>query len=125
MFENMKMLGAMAGLMKNADKVKEGVARVRASMEATTVQGEAGAGAARATVSGTMRVISVELSPGLVVGMAADEKTRALASSLIAEAVNNALAMAQAKMKQAVDQEARALGFEGGLGDILSGVAGI
>ena len=48
-----------------------------------------GSGAARATVNGAMRVLSVELSPALVLGMAAEDKTRNLAASLIADAVNH------------------------------------
>ena len=62
-----------------------------------------------------MRVVTVELSGPLVSGMAADDKTRGLAASLIAEAVNEALRQAQAHMKEAIDLEAKELGFEGGL----------
>lgn len=124
MFDSMKNLGALAGLMKNQDKLKAAGERVRTKMEATRVTGEAGAGAARAVVTGTLRVVSVELAPALVVGMAADAKTHELASSLIAEAVNNALAQAQMKMKEAIDVEAKDLGLEGlipsgGLGGLL------
>jgi len=118
MFDNMKMMSALAGLMKNKDKVKEAGERVKLKMEETRVTGEAGGGAARATVTGTMRVVEVELSPALVLGMAADDKTRGLAGSLIAEAVNDGIRQAQARMKIAVDEEAKALGFEGGMPDL-------
>ena len=119
MFDNMKTMAALAGLMKNKDKLKAAGERVKAKAEETRVTADAGGGAARATVSGAMRVISVELSPALVLGMAADEKTRTLAASLIAEAVNEALKQAQVRMKAAIDEEARAAPeFEGGLPDI-------
>ncbi len=118
MFDNMKMMGALAGLMKNKDKLREAGLRIKEMAEATRVTGEAGAGAARVIVSGAMKVLSVELSPGLVLGMNADEKTRLLAGQLIAEATNDAIHKAQVKMKEAVDIEARALGFEGGLPNI-------
>jgi DNA-binding protein YbaB len=107
--------------MKNKDKLREAGSRVKEKMEATKVIGEAGAGAARVVVTGTMRVIEVDLAPGLVQGMAADERTRLLAGSLIAEAVNEGLRRAQFAMKEAVEEEAKALGIEGlpGLENLL------
>jgi DNA-binding protein YbaB len=121
MFDQIKSLGAIAGLMKNKDKLREAGSRVKEKMEATKVIGEAGAGAARVVVTGTMRVIEVDLAPGLVQGMAADERTRLLAGSLIAEAVNEGLRRAQFAMKEAVEEEAKALGIEGlpGLENLL------
>lgn len=113
MFDNIKAMGALAGLMKNKDKLKEAGERVKAKMDATRVIGEAGGGAARVIATGAMRIIEVELTHGLVVGMAADEKTRALAGSLIAEATNQALARAQLVMKETVDEEAKAMGLDG------------
>jgi DNA-binding protein YbaB len=115
MFDNMKMMAALAGLMKNKDKLQAAGERVKSKAEALRITSDAGSGAARATVNGAMRVISVELSPALVMGMAADAKTHTLAASLIAEAVNDALRQAQARMKEAVDIEAKELGFENGL----------
>jgi DNA-binding protein YbaB len=123
-FDNLKMMSAMAGLMKNKDALRQAGQRVRDKMASTRVAGEAGSGAARAVVSGEMRVLSIDLAPGLVLGMAADEKTRALAGTLIAEAVNQGLARAQAALKQAIDEEARALGLEGALPDMASLLGG-
>lgn len=113
MFDNLKSLGALAGLLKNKDKLKDASDRVRAKMQETRVVGEAGAGAARVVVSGTMQVLEVELAPGLVMGMAADEKTRVLAGNLIAQAVNEGLRRAQFAMKEAMDEEAKAMGLPG------------
>ena len=112
MFDKIKAMGAMAQLMKNQDALKDAGKRVREQMEATRVIGEAGAGAARATVTGSMRVLSVELAPGLISGMALDQRTRELASSLIADAVNDGLRQAQIKLQEAINAEARALGLE-------------
>jgi len=127
MFDSLKGLSAVAGLMKNQDKLKESAERVRTKMDATLVTGEAGGGAARVVVSGSMRVVEVELTNGLVLGMAADERTRALAGSLIAEAVNKGLEQAQAKLKAALDEEAKALGLEGMLppGALGGGIGGL
>lgn len=121
MFDQLKSLGAIAGLLKNKEKLREAADRVKGKMEATRVIGEAGAGAARVVVSGTMKVLEVELAPGLVQGMNADPRTRALAGTLIAEAVNEGLRRAQYAMKEAVEEESRALGLEGlpGLENLL------
>lgn len=124
MFDKLKAMGAVAGLMKNQDEIKLAAGRVRDKMEKTTVTGEAGSGAARATVTGTLKVVSVELSPALVGGMNADERTRQLASSLIADAVNDAMKQAQVKIKEAIDAETKALGLEGLLPDLSSFLSG-
>jgi DNA-binding protein YbaB len=115
MFDNMKLMTALAGLMKNKDKLRDAGARIKEKSQATRVKGEAGMGAVRVEVNGAMKVLSVELTPGLVVGMNADDKTRELAGQLIAEAVNDGITKAQMKMKEAIDEEAKALGFENGI----------
>lgn len=124
MFDKLKAMSAIGNLMKNQDKLKEAGARVRARMSETRIIGEAGGGAARATMTGTMRVVEVQLSPALVAGMAADARTHELAGSLIAEAVNNAIAGAQQRIKEAVDREAKEMGLEGFLPE-LGGALGI
>ncbi len=121
MFENLKAMGAMAALFKDKDRLKAAGDRIKAAAAATRATGEGGAGAVRVTVDGKMKVIGVELQPALVSGMAADDRTRELAGNLIAEACNNAMAMAQAKMKVVIDKEAAALGLPE-LGPGLSGL---
>ncbi|GMV26379.1 MAG: hypothetical protein AMXMBFR58_24100 [Phycisphaerae bacterium] len=116
MFDKLKSMGALAGLMKNREALKSAGDRVRAKMEATRCTGESGGGAVRAIVSGKMEVVQIDVAPALVNGMAADETTRALAGSLIAEAVNDGLRQAQQKLQQAVRAEAEAMGL-GDLGD--------
>ncbi|GJQ29459.1 MAG: hypothetical protein HBSAPP03_13430 [Phycisphaerae bacterium] len=116
----MKMLGALAGLMKNKDKVQEAARRTRAKLESTRVVGEAGGGAARAVVRGTMMVERVELSPALLTGMAADERTRELAAGLIAQAVNAGLVQARQRLHEAINAEAKELGLEGVVPDLAN-----
>ncbi|MDX2145887.1 MAG: YbaB/EbfC family nucleoid-associated protein [Planctomycetota bacterium] len=111
MFDKLKAMGAVAGLLKNQDKIKDAIARVKSKSEATRVTGVAGGGACRVVVSGAMRVVSVELTPALVSGMAADPKTRDLAGMLIAEATNDGLMQAQKKLHEAIEQEAREMGI--------------
>src|SRR5690606_29115019 len=99
MFDKLKAMGAMASLLKDKERLKAAGERIKAAAAATRATGEGGGGAVRVTVDGRMRVLEVELQPALVNGMAADDRTRELAGSLIADACNNAMAAAQAKMK--------------------------
>jgi DNA-binding protein YbaB len=120
MFDKLKAMGTMAALLKDKDRIREIGARIKARADETRARGEAGGGAVRVTVSGRMQVLDVELAPALVSGMAADERTRALAGSLIADAVNSAIATSQVMMKSVLEKESRELGL-GDLGEQLGG----
>ncbi len=122
MFDKLKAMGAVAGLMKNQDRLREAFERVKRRAGEGRWTGEAGAGAVRATVDGSMRVQSIEVAPALAAGMAADDRTRALAGSLIAEAVNAAIASAKRALVDDLTREAAALGLP--LPPELAGVLG-
>jgi DNA-binding protein YbaB len=123
MFDKMKAMGAMAALLKDKERLRESAQRIKLRAAEVRAEGEAGGGAVRATVDGTMKVLRVEMQPALVAGMAADEKTRELAGSLIADAVNAAIQNAQEKMKGVMAQEAKDMGLPdlpGDIGSLLS-----
>jgi DNA-binding protein YbaB len=120
-FDKLKAVGQLAGLLNNKDKVQGAAERVKARLGELRTEGQAGQGAVRVVASGAMRITSLELAPGLVAGMAADDRTRALAGSLIAEAVNDALAKAQAQLQATIAKEAKELG----LGDMLGDLGGL
>ncbi len=125
MLDNLKALGAITALMKNKEKLAESAQRVRAELERTRVTGEAGGGVVRAIASGDLRIISIEISPALGAGIGATDADRAMASALIVEAVNDALARSRAKAQEAVRREAEALGLpdlSGELGVSLGGL---
>jgi DNA-binding protein YbaB len=121
MFDSIKAMGAVASLLRNKDQIKAAGERIKAAAAATRATGEGGAGAVRVTVDGKMRVMAVELQPALVSGMAADDRTRELAGTLIAEACNNAMAAAQAKMQVVIEKEAKDLGVP----ELGPGLAGL
>ena len=123
MLDNLKAMQAVASLMKNKDKLVEAGDRIKAKTDALRVTGEAGGGACRATVSGRMELIDLTLDPALLAGMSVDEKTRSLATALIKDAVNDAMAKAQEKVKDMIAKEAEALGLPG-MSDQLSGLLG-
>jgi DNA-binding protein YbaB len=111
MFDKLKAMGALAGLMGKREALREVAERVKTKSAAARLVGSAGGGAVRVTVSGALKVVSVEIAPALAAGIAADDKTRILAGNLITEAVNDGLSQAQAHLKDAIDAEARALGL--------------
>lgn len=117
MFDQFKMMGAVAGLLKNRDAIKEAGGRIQTRLEALRIDGACEGGLVRATVSGKMQVIRIEMSEVLAAGLASDAD-RALAESMIADAVNDALRQAQAAVTEAIDEEGSALGLPG-LGDQL------
>lgn len=121
MFDQMKQMGAIAGLLKNKEKLAEAGARVKRTLEERPVTGEAGGGAIRVTVGGEMKVRRVEIAPAIAAGLGAGDEARMQIENLIAEATNDAMRLAQLRLKEAVDREAAELGIEG-LGDQLGGL---
>lgn len=123
MLDNLKAMQALAGLMKNKDKLTEAGERIKARTETMRVTGQAGGGACRATVTGRLELVDLVLDPALLAGMSIDEKTRDLATSLIRDAVNEANRLAQEQIKQMISKEADALGLSG-MADQLTGLIG-
>lgn len=121
MFDQMKHMGTIAGLLKNKEKLAEAGARVKRTLEERPVTGEAGGGAIRVTVGGEMKVRRVEIAPAIAAGLGAGDEARMQIENLIAEATNDAMRLAQLRLKEAVDREAAELGIEG-LGDQLGGL---
>jgi DNA-binding protein YbaB len=120
MFDNLKAMGALAGLMKNQDKLKAAMERVKRTLADTRLTGESGSGAVRAIVTGDLRILSVEVGPALAAGLA-DAASRRMAETLIAEAVNDGLRKAQAEAARVMSAEAKELG----LPDLPGGLAGL
>ena len=111
MFDQMKAMGAIAGLMRDKDKLAEISKRAQDTLETVRVVGEAGGGAVRVTVSGKLEVQGVELDPNLTQGMAAGDDSRVMAQNLIAEAVNDANARARVVIQREMQKLAEELGL--------------
>tara|TARA_R110002073_G_scaffold118918_1_gene258244 strand:+ start:80834 stop:81205 length:372 start_codon:yes stop_codon:yes gene_type:complete len=120
MFDKLKTMQALGSLMKNKEQLAEAGERIKAKIETLRIDGEAGGGACRAIVNGKMKLLDLTLDPALLAGMAVDEKTRDLATSLIKEAINDATEKAQLQVQQMISREAEELG----LGDIGSQIGG-
>ncbi|MCW5769824.1 MAG: YbaB/EbfC family nucleoid-associated protein [Phycisphaeraceae bacterium] len=125
MFDNLKALGALSALMKNKDKLAESAQRVRLELEQTRVSGDSGGGLVHAVASGDLRLLSIDIAPSLGAGISASENDRAMAHSLIVEAVNDALAKARAKAQEVVKREADALGLPDLSGELGASLGGL
>ena len=120
MFDQFKAMGAVAGLLKNTDRLREAGERVKARLESVRTEGASGGGAVRVRATGRLRIESIEVSPAIGAALAGtDDATRNDAHTLITLAINEALQRAEA---QARDEVARELD-ELGLGD-LAGMGG-
>lgn len=115
MFDQFKAMGAVAGLLKNKEKLKEVGDRLREKISGLSATGTSGGGAVRVTVSGAMKVSSVEISPAAVAGIAmggtAGEQSRRMVESLITEATNDALTRVQILVRDEVSRESSELGL--------------
>jgi len=121
MLDKLKAMQALGSLMKNKEQLAEAGERIKSKMDAMRVDGQAGGGACRAVVNGKMKLIDLTLDPALLSGMAVDEKTRDLATTLIKDAINDATENAQKQVQQIITKEADDLG----LGDMAPQLTGL
>jgi DNA-binding YbaB/EbfC family protein len=91
----------LGALMRQAQEVQQKLARLQQELARRSVQGTAGAGLVTATVSGELRVLSVEIEPKLFEG-----GDRALVQDLVAAAVNAALQNAQRMVQEEMQRAA-------------------
>tara|TARA_R110002096_G_scaffold173781_2_gene347984 strand:- start:147101 stop:147472 length:372 start_codon:yes stop_codon:yes gene_type:complete len=121
MLDKLKAMQALGSLMKNKEQLAEAGERIKSKMDAMRVDGQAGGGACRAVVNGKMKLLDLTLDPALLSGMAVDEKTRDLATTLIKDAINDATENAQRQVQALIAREADELG----LGDLAPQLTGL
>lgn len=125
MFDNLKGLAGLAGLLKDLPRIKAKMDEVKERLAETTVTGETGGGAVTATANGMLRIVSIEVDPAMFAGLvnAVDPQDRRMAEDLIAGAVNTALDNARALAEREMAGAADELGIPippGGLGGLIS-----
>lgn len=106
-----RTMGAIAGLLKNRDRLEAAGQRIKDALTATEVTGEAAGGAVRVVAGGDLKVRAIELAPAVTQGLGADEQSRQMAEQLITEAVNDAMTKAQQAAREIVQREATELGL--------------
>jgi DNA-binding YbaB/EbfC family protein len=115
MFDQIKMLGA---LMKNGPAIREKAEQFKRDMETRFVEGQAGGGAVRVTMSGRGHVVSLKLDPHLFAGLVGGHQ--AMAEKLIAEAVNDAIIRVQQLLQEEVRKATGGMNIPG-LENMLGG----
>ena len=123
MFENLKGLGSLAGIMKDLPKMKEKMEQVKARLAEITVDAETGGGAVRATANAQLRLLSLTIDQALLSGLvdSTNPDDRAMAEDLVVGAVNAALE----KAREAAEQEMKAAAGEMGLPIPPGGLEGL
>ena len=125
MFDNLKNMAGLAGLMKDLPKLKARMEEVKARLGHITVTADTGGGAVTATASAQMRLVSIHVDQALLSGLvdAADPDDRAMAEDLITGAVNAALEKARERAEQELAAAAAEMGLPippGGLAGLMS-----
>ncbi len=97
MFDALKGMAGLGGLMKDLPRIKERLEQARAELAETTVEAQVGGGAVTAVADGKMRIRSIDVDPVMLAILVKDgeETDRGMAEDLIASAVNAALERAQ------------------------------
>jgi DNA-binding YbaB/EbfC family protein len=80
----------MANLQRMAQQMQQEMLRVQQELEATTVDGSAGGGVVKATVTGKQEVVSLTIDPSAV-----DPEDVEMLQDLIVAAINDALRSAR------------------------------
>jgi len=125
MFENLKGMAGMAGLLRDLPKIKARLQQIKDELARITVDAETGGGAVRATANGQLRIVSIHVDQALLSALvdAADADDRDMAEDLITGAVNAALQKARERAEQEFSSAAQELNLPippGGLGGMLT-----
>ncbi|MFO0837584.1 MAG: YbaB/EbfC family nucleoid-associated protein [Phycisphaerae bacterium] len=108
-------IGQIAGLLRNAGKLRESMGDMQQRLAAARFVGESGAGQVRATVDGKGELISLKIDPALV--QSGDvEMLEDLTSAAVRDAVNRSREAVQKELQGALG------GMDlGGMMDLLGG----
>lgn len=101
MFDKLKNLSQMAGMMGQAKEMQQKMEQLQREMAERTVVGESGYGAVRVTVNGHMDVLEIKIDPAMIGAYAAGggDYERRYVETLIVAATNDALGKAKAMMR--------------------------
>lgn len=119
MLEQMKALGAIAGVLRDRSKLTQAADDVKRKLGEVRVEGRSPDGQVVVRANGRLEIQSVTLAPALAQSASTDAG-RARAQELIAQACSDANAKAQEAAKGVISQHLKSMG----LGDLsqLSGL---
>lgn len=125
MFDSLKGMAGLAGIMKDLPRIKSRMEEAKQRLGELTVEAETGGGAVRATANGHLKIVSIDIDHALFTGLvtATTEDDRALAEDLIAGATNAALKKARDMAEREMSDAMQELGVPlppGGFGSLLT-----
>lgn len=124
MFDSLKGMAGMAGLLKDLPKIKAKMEQVKRELERVSVESQTGGGAVRVTANGQLRITAVRIDQAMLASLvdASNPDDRAMAEDLIAGAVNNAIEKAKEAAAAKFGEAAQELNLPippGGLAGLL------
>ncbi|MCH8151046.1 MAG: YbaB/EbfC family nucleoid-associated protein [Planctomycetes bacterium] len=125
MFENLKGMAGLAGLMKDLPKLKAKMDEIKMRLGEMTVSAETGGGAVQVTANGLLRVVSINVDQSLIIGLVdpRNPDDRVVAEDLIVGAINAALGKARELAEREMAAAAGEMGLPlppGGLSGLIS-----
>ena len=119
MFDNLKAMSAIAGLMKNKEAVAQAAQRVQEELSRRTITVESPDKSISVQVSGKLEVLAISINPKVVQDAAAGgHEVHSRMEQLIQRAVNLAMSKAKDAIIEEIGKEAEKLGFGGMVGDL-------
>lgn len=124
MFDSLKGMAGVAGLIKDLPKIKARMEQVKRDLERVIVESQTGGGAVRVVANGQMRIVSIRIDHAMLSSLVetTNPDDRAMAEDLIAGAVNSALEKAKEAAAVKLGDAAQELNLPfspGGLGGLL------
>jgi nucleoid-associated protein EbfC len=105
-----KEIGQLAGLMKNAGKIREEMQKLQQRLGQLTSEGDAGGGMVKVTVNGNLEVVSCRISEECM-----KLNDREMLEDLIRAAVNQALQRSRQLAAEETGKMATGLGLPAGM----------
>lgn len=117
MFDALKNLGNIGGLMAKATEMRERMTRMQEELAKKTVTGDAGAGMVTAIVNGRLELIKLKIDYARLAAQDASGKTPLAAGDfeMLEDLIAAAVRAAQAKAAEMMKDEMSKLGSELGL----------
>ena len=115
MFDQLKNLKDLAGMMGNLGEMKAKFEQAQATLAEKTAEGEAGAGAVRVVMNGKFEVLSVVIDPTMVGALAGSggDADREMVQELLAAGFNSAAEKVQELLKDSLGDVAGGLNLPG------------
>ncbi len=127
MFDNLKMMGAVASLMKNKDKIAAAMKRVQTNLEDRRITVNAPDSSVQVVMNAKSKIESITFAPESLAAAASDPIAKERLERTLIGAISAAQARVVEILKSEVDREAKDLGIpeladSGAISKLLGGM---